>query len=73
MFFRTDVLKNFSKYYRKTTAQESLLNKATSPKQIFYRRLLQQLARTLNGIGPVKKSSQNEYISLKIESQHQVT
>ena len=38
------------KNYRKTTEAESLFNKAAGPQQIFYSRLLQQLAQNFNGI-----------------------
>ena len=54
------------KNYRKTTVQESLFNKAVGPQQIFYKILLQQLARTFNGIWSSKKYSENVYISLKL-------
>ena len=33
---------------------------------LVWRKNILCLVRTLNGIGPVKKSSENEYISLKI-------
>ena len=52
---------------------ESLFNKAAGPQQIFYRRLLQQLAGTFNSIWSSKKYSENVYISLKTKSKHQVT
>ena len=58
----------FRKNYRKTTALESLFNKAAVPRQIFYRRLRQRLARTLNGIWSSKKYRENVYISLKTKS-----
>ena len=52
---------------------ESLFNKAAGPQQIFYRRLLQQLALTFNSIWSSKKYSENVYISLKTKSKLQVT
>ena len=73
VFFKSSVLKNFTNNYRKKTVPESLFNKFPGPQQIFYRRLLQQLARTFNGIWSSKKYSENVYISLKTKSKHQVT
>ena len=61
------------KNYRKTSVLESLFNKAAGPQQLFYRRLLQQLDRTFNGIWSNKKYSENGYISLKTKAKHLVT
>ena len=63
----------FRKTYRKTTVMESLFNKAAGPQQIFYRRLVQQLAQTFNGIWSRTKYSKNVYISLKTKSKQQIT
>ena len=68
VFFKTGVLKKFRKNYRKTTAPESVFNKVTGPQQMFFRRLLQQLARTFNGIRSSKKYSENVYIPPKSKS-----
>ena len=57
------------KNYRKKTALDCLFDKPASILYIFYRRLLQLLSMVF---GPVKKSSENVYISLKTESKHQV-
>ena len=53
-------LKNLSqttpKNTTKTTAPESLFNKAARKQKIFYRRLFQEFARTFNGIWFSKKN-----------------
>ena len=56
--------------YRKTTATESVFDNPAGREQIFYRRMSQQLARTLVVFAPVKKSNENAYISKKTESSH---
>ena len=47
----------FYKNYRKTTAPQSIFDKAAGLQQFFYRRLLQQLARTFSVIWLSKKKS----------------
>ena len=72
------ILKNrcsekFRKNYRKITAPESHFNKAASPQQTFIGDCFINLLELSMVFGPVKKSSENVYISLKTKSKHQVT
>ena len=62
-----------SQKLQEVTAPESLLNEAAGPQQIFTGDCFSNLLELSMVLGPVKKSSENVYISLKTKFQHQLT
>ena len=58
------------KKLQETTAPEPFFNKAAGPKQIFTGDCFRNLLKLSMVFGPLKKSSENVYISLKGKSKH---
>ena len=67
------VLRKISQKLKDATAPEFLFNNTAGSQQIFTGGCFSNLLEISMAFGPVKKSSANVYISLKIESKHQIT
>ena len=73
VFFKTGVLKNTAKITGKHLRRSLFLTKQQAQSNFFTGDCFSNLLELSMVFGPVKNSSENEYISQKTESQHQAT